>query len=243
MHQRTIFKLLMLVVNFCWAFALVIMTCNPGARRFGKLWGAARDGNFAPPVDLRYLQGPQSRVGNDRSAQVRGDIYSFLQSIYDSVAETLPDFKDELGSSETVRVCLGDPCAEQMRKCCEKDVEDPVDADLHPRKKPRKNKHQVAINQARTVATMEERWLPPGSMKEYFDQYLLQSGLEKPGSFASFWRVPRQIVQVVFLKDKLIAISLVRIFRGMVKKFNCFGWRFTLNQNICWSSLATSGAK
>ena len=210
------------------------MTCNPGARRFGKLWGAARDGNFAPPVDLRYLQGPQSRVGNDRNAQVRGDIYTFLQSIYDSVAETLPDFKDELGSSETVRVCLGDPCAEQMRKCCEKDVEDPVDADLHPRKKPRKNKHQVAINQARTVATMEERWLPPGSMKEYFDQYLLQSGLEKPGSFASFLASSSANCSSRFSERQTHCDQPCPYFSGHgKKKFNCFGWRFTLNQNIC----------
>lgn len=110
---------------------------------------------------------------------------TFLDQIYNSIAETLPDFKDELGASSAVQMNLNnDPYAKVFHDEC-------ADPDLLQRSnpKPRKQKGQVQINLARTSKTMEEKWLPPGSMKEYYDQYVAQSGLEKPGSFPSFWRV------------------------------------------------------
>lgn len=114
---------------------------------------------------------------------MRGDICSFLEYLYEGVAETLPDFKDELGSTSAVQVSVADPYTEQLHSKCEH-----VDSDLKPAlRRPRKTKRQVVINQSR--GDMEPRYLPPGSMKEYYDQYVLQSSLSKPGSFPSFWRV------------------------------------------------------
>lgn len=139
----------------------------------------------SPPADLRYLKRPRGRVGAEHAASVRTDIVSFLNEIYSSVAETLPDFRDELGASAgTVQINVEDPYAKALH-------DESVDPDLlpKPKTKPRKRKGQVEINLERTSKTMEERWLPPGSMKEYHEQYRLRTGLEKPGSFATFWRV------------------------------------------------------
>ena len=45
----------------------------------------------APPVDIRYLQKPKAQV----VAETRSSVVSFLMEIYLSVAETLPDFRDD----------------------------------------------------------------------------------------------------------------------------------------------------
>ena len=160
-------------------------------KRFQKLWRAARDDAPAPPIDLRYLQRPRGRIGAE--SEVRSDIHSFLSDIYDSVAETLPDFRDELcNSSKFVQMTLDDPYSQALH------VQLP-DSEFLPdkEKKPRKRKGQVEINLERTSKQFEERWLPPGSMKEYFEQYRNQSALEKPGSFASFWRVSCRAIDSV----------------------------------------------
>ncbi|CAK9078225.1 unnamed protein product [Durusdinium trenchii] len=122
-----------------------------------------------------YLQRPLANVGFARNAQVRGDICTFLEYLYDSVAETLPDFRDEMGSSSTVRLTVEDPYAKEMQN--QQSVDESLEeVDLRPRTKPRKRKGQVQINMSRTSATMEERFLPPSSMKEYYEQYRSQKG-------------------------------------------------------------------
>lgn len=55
--------------------------------------------------------------------------------------------------------------------------------------KPRKMRKSVLIRPGRSAAVCEERYLPPGTMREYHVQYVRQSGLEKPASFPCFWRV------------------------------------------------------
>ena len=143
-----------------------------GSKRFGKLWSAARDRLEAPPVDLRYLAQPKGRVGATAAAQVRSDICSFLELIYESVAETLPDFRDEMGGGTTICANLNDPYSVELQKQSKKQVLDQQLEDV-PKAKPRKRKHQVEINMDRTAATHEERWLPPGSMQEYYQNILL----------------------------------------------------------------------
>ena len=107
---------------------------------------------------------------------------SFLEYIYNSVAETLPDFRDELPTAcASVALNLADPYAKALHEEC-------ADPDL-PKAKPRRKKGQIEINGSRTAKTFETRFLPPGSMKEYYEQYVLQSGLEKAASFPTFWRV------------------------------------------------------
>ena len=139
-------------------------------------------------MDLRYLKRPKAMIGVSESSEVRGDIVSFLEYIYSSVAETLPDYKDELLEGNSVDVgCIEDPYAAEFGRRA--DAEAPAPAPVRVRKsKPRKLKRQVQLNLDRTSEQFEERFLPPGSMKEYFDQYVLQSNLAKPASFPSFWR-------------------------------------------------------
>ena len=133
---------------------------------------------------------PLANVGAGRAAQVRGDICSFLEYyIYESIAETLPDFRDEMGGSAEVRLAVDDPYLQEMSSQKRTVNEMLEEVDLRARAKPRKRKGQVNINLSRTSVTMEERWLPPGTMRENYEQYRAQSGLEKPGSFPSFWRV------------------------------------------------------
>ncbi|CAK9081689.1 Uncharacterized protein SCF082_LOCUS38861 [Durusdinium trenchii] len=83
------------------------------------LWEAARDGEAAAPVDLRYLKRPNSRVMTDDAASTRGDIFSFLQYVYESQAETLPDFRDELkeelGAVTTIDLSTEDPYVVEMQ--------------------------------------------------------------------------------------------------------------------------------
>jgi len=52
-------------------------------------------GENAPPVDLRYLRKPHNDTQNQSQ---RSSVISFLASVYESVAETLPDFRDEVDS-------------------------------------------------------------------------------------------------------------------------------------------------
>ena len=90
-----------------------------GSGRFTRLWEAARDGEAAAPVDLRYLKRPNSRVMTDDAASTRGDIFSFLQYVYESQAETLPDFRDELkeelGAVTTIDLSTEDPYVVEMQ--------------------------------------------------------------------------------------------------------------------------------
>ena len=53
--------------------------------RLSTLLSAVLEGRHAPPLDLRYM----SRKGVDPKP-VFAEVYSYLQSLYDSVAETLP---------------------------------------------------------------------------------------------------------------------------------------------------------
>lgn len=144
-------------------------------------------------MDTRFLARPFQNIGAQQFAQIRGDIVSFLECIYESVAETLPDFRDELGSaSESVVISLDDPCAAEMEvhvQASRKRTADQAlaDVDLRPASKYCKSR-QIKVNLDR-ADSFEERWLPPGAMMEYYEQYKLQSALPKPGSFKSFWRV------------------------------------------------------
>ncbi|CAK9056461.1 Hypothetical protein (Fragment) [Durusdinium trenchii] len=69
-----------------------------GSRRFSRVTQAVNDGASAPPVDLRYLNRPGVEA---EVATCRSDILSFLSEIYNSIAETLPDFRDDTFDVET----------------------------------------------------------------------------------------------------------------------------------------------
>eukprot|EP00435_Cladocopium_sp_Y103_P067616 s19_g30.t1 len=63
-----------------------------GNGRFQRLWEAAVRGDENPPADMRFVTHEKAHVTADSST---GQVTTFLQTIYDSVAETLPDIKDD----------------------------------------------------------------------------------------------------------------------------------------------------
>ncbi|CAK9015960.1 unnamed protein product [Durusdinium trenchii] len=151
-----------------------------GNGRFQRLWGAASRGADGPPADLRFVTKPKSQtIGNCSTARV----VSFLQTLYDSVAETLPDVRDDgielsiFGGGESV-----DPYA----------TVDLPPALMEPvkRQKVRRYKQGLKVHVEREPETsgVEERYLPPGTMKEYYEQFKC---LDDSVSFSTFWRVWR----------------------------------------------------
>lgn len=142
---------------------------------------------------MRYLSKP--RV-SERSHETRADVVSFLSNLYISTAETLPDVRDDpLSTAEELK--LQAPGAETDEDPYAKTLVDMVagqetsqqeNLSGKPEKK-RSKKRGVEINPLR--ANMEKKCLPPGCMRDHWEQYRLLSHLENPASFPTFWRVPR----------------------------------------------------
>lgn len=63
-----------------------------GSHRFNRILRAVKDGADAVPMDLRYVSQPRSKLHGESST---AHVVSYLQGLYDSVAETLPDVKDD----------------------------------------------------------------------------------------------------------------------------------------------------
>jgi len=176
-----------------------------GNKRMNRLYNAAANGQEAAPLDLRYLQRPLSQAGSEQS-QCRTDVFSFLSGIYESVAETLPDVRDstfeDVKPEDIPPSGLVDPYALELNKQLQLDVTaletDPDTPQALPlpreaKSMPRKKRRSIAMNLDRSGSgemAREEKFLPPGCMKEYYMQYRAISQLEKPASFATFWREP-----------------------------------------------------
>jgi len=145
---------------------------------------AARNGDIVAPLDTRYLQKGIPKKGEKSTDSSRQRIVTFLRGIYESIAETLPDIRDDTwdgvdtSSTNFELPELVDPYSEVLGRKV---------------KKPRKRKFSLQLNQERRdVDIFEERFLPPGSMKEYHEQMRateLLSQDEKPVAFSTFWRV------------------------------------------------------
>ena len=67
----------------------------PGSQRFARLFDAAQQGAHAPPVDLRFISKPYAHCNRLESDSVRADCISYLNTLYQSVAEVIPDVKDD----------------------------------------------------------------------------------------------------------------------------------------------------
>lgn len=154
-----------------------------GSGRFDRIRGAVDKGDAAPPVDIRYLA--RAKHGPTTSNFFPG-IFSFLEQIYDSVAESLPDVRD------CTYDCALDPYAamaetEALNLDCYGDQAAPEP----PKTKAKKHRRGVVVDPSRTVqAGCEVRWLPPGAIKDYWVQYKQQvDGLA--ASFPTFWRETR----------------------------------------------------
>ena len=173
-----------------------------GSRRFNKLRAAVGDGLVAPPVDLRYL----TRPGSESDSEVRSSVASFLSEIYRSVAETLPDFRDDTADDdvpamiEVDREEEHDPYGEFLESPDAVTVMKVNAVTGEPkRKKPRKMRGSIKLNPSRAAqvdsvegeAGCEPRWLPPGQIKDYWEQYRQRHKATtfKCASFTLFYRV------------------------------------------------------
>ena len=139
---------------------------------------------------MRYLAKAYSQVVPDGP---RAAITEYLSQIYDSVAETLPDVREngfQTTLVENMPPELQDTYAEALNSAT---ALEPTGYGKVTRKRGRKAKRKlltVAVNQDRLPENggPEVRWLPPGGMKDYFDQFRVNKP-ESGGSFVLFWRV------------------------------------------------------
>lgn len=159
---------------------------------------AAQAGAIVPPADVRYVKLGVPRHGGD---PVVGKVVSFLQSLYESVAETLPDLRS-LPASDACQTVLSmeqeeDPYRAMM------EAEDASSSSIKPQKKSRAFK-SVKLDPAVQVE-QETRWLPPGGrMKDYWEQMCLQG---TQVSFSQFWKAFRRNFKLTFFFcDELCAI-------------------------------------
>lgn len=170
-----------------------------GSRRFSRMKNAVHQGLTVPPVDLRYLTKPH---GREEFNSMRSGVVSFLMGLYESVAETLPNFREpnldepDAASCSDVVVMENawedepDPYSELIDK-----PELPKDKLQEKGKKIRKSRGSIQVNVSRKPelgGNYEVRWLPPGQMKDHWEQYKLgvRNSAQKPASFTLFWRAP-----------------------------------------------------
>lgn len=125
-----------------------------------------------------------------RNAELLGDVTNFLHRVYSSIAETLPDVRDETQGDEAdggIIELKSDPYQSAAKGHAAK---------------PRKMHRSVAIRDT----ALELRYLPPGTMKEYWVQYCRQSTLTAPASFPCFWRV-------ALIKQSVAGLFFFRVLR------------------------------
>ena len=150
----------------------------------------AKRGDEMVPPDMRYLLRGLPAKGERQYGDTRARTVTFLQGIYNSVAECLPDFRDdgydadELPTVNDLKVPeLGDPYTEILGQ------------EGKPLLKPfggkqrltRKKKFSLSINLDRKD---EVKFLPPGNMKDYWEQMVAAETASNlpPVPFTTFWR-------------------------------------------------------
>lgn len=152
------------------------------------MWDAVVAKKDGPPADLRYLKKIRSKVSGD-TATAR--VVSFLESLYESVAETLPDVKDDGIVTELKESPLnqGDGYAEKLTVHGASSEPIRMMTTATHRKLPRKRKMTLDLHTERHPdnSGLETRWLPPSTMKEHFETMRNVDGREKV-SFSVFWR-------------------------------------------------------
>ena len=163
---------------------------NQGTGRFNRLLHAARNGEVVAPIDLRYLQKGVPKRGSGQDEK-RSGVVSFLRGIYESVAETLPDIRDEGYDEEDD----ADQVVQLPQADCDpyaQAIGDPqMRVKLTPKTKGVRSKRLgLPVNiHRRPESGFEKRWLPPGHIREYFEQYLGTQDSEPKVHFSTFWRI------------------------------------------------------
>lgn len=109
-----------------------------------------------------------------------------------SIAETLPDVRDGTWDDDGVQGVAPLPPGKEPYAAMLINFDDGAkDRPILPKEKEknqRRYRRGVAVCEGRTTAEFEERWLPPGTMKEYYVQYCQQSQIDPAPSFPTFWR-------------------------------------------------------
>lgn len=142
------------------------------------------------PADLRYLKreasSPQGECATSR-------IVSYLQEIYESIAETLPDFRGQsdvvCGETFQLDPASADAYAMELEASIAAGEAHGTEGlnELLKSKSQRRFKH-VLVDMEK-VPVQEPRFLPPGAhMRDYWEQ--MQATSSQKVSFSQFWRVP-----------------------------------------------------
>ena len=167
---------------------------------------AARNGDILPPADLRYLKGVPKKE-NSKNNTSRSRIVSFLMGLYESVAETLPDIRDDTFDPDDfpdfdVQVPeLMDPYAIALQTSADKEKQ------VNPKqKKVRKRAFSTLTLNTQRRSAHEIRFLPPGKMKDFYDQMKLahpSADGEPAVAFSTFWKVWKE--DMPFLKFRPVS--------------------------------------
>ena len=127
---------------------------------------AVKEGFSKAPADLRFL-----RRGGLHIRERTTEVLSFLENVYSSIAETLPDVRDSVredSAEATDPYCLA----------LSADIGDNTET-------AKRNRKYVSVTSSAESSQREVRYLPPGTMREYYEQYLRQGN--PAGSFKTFW--------------------------------------------------------
>eukprot|EP00435_Cladocopium_sp_Y103_P074474 s436_g49.t1 len=119
-------------------------------------------------MDLRFVHKPGSVVQGESAA---AKVASFLNSLYESAAETLPDIKDDEGVVMRAHQHEANPC----------------DAYAQSVGKPSSGKSRKR-KLDESVASKEVRFLPPGCMRDHYEAMAAVDSSERV-SFKTFWKI------------------------------------------------------
>ena len=183
--------------DFCTWLRLGSLCHDSGSKRFSRLRQAVIDGRTVPPCDMRYLQKGQQRL-DSHGDNARARIFTFLESVYHSQAETLPDVRDDPADEIAhviAKVTFEDDYAAalQSKVTFEDDYAAALGSNVAvppKQKKTRKHCRSIELNPDRVH--LEERFLPPGTFRELYDQMCSADGESNKVSFVQFWRVFRK---------------------------------------------------
>ena len=126
---------------------------------------------------------------DNKSPEASSECYSFLQNVYHSIAETLPDIRDPSITTSLVDSPSLLETEDSYRKKLTISGGPSAVIKRHLKKKgPRKYKAGIRVNRDREQ-TKEVKYLPPGRMKDYYIQMVNNDPEQgKRASFATFYR-------------------------------------------------------
>ena len=162
-----------------------------GQSRFNRLWNAAKSDAVGPPADLRFMRKEKSLLKGESATS---KVTSYLETLYMSVAETLPDIKDDgIETVLTPDVAKEPPDAYVEALTAAGSSQIPASACTSSKpsnQKQRKRKFGLDLHVERQPANSGQpvKHLPPGCMRDYFDQFRALDEVDNCISFKTFWK-------------------------------------------------------